>query len=283
MKVLVSLGKRLVARQVTVSPAEVSRRGTILSLFAVAIRVLESNLQLASKEASLSGANVILSVIEAGGFGKFTFLDPYCHGGRGRFRLFFPPEFNVKEMRPPGMDTSGKTKYPVLFKVYGNPPDGLGSRAHIRHMFSRSIFTSSGAPTSQMVTNRYQRGWDDYVVGHMRYVVVVVDGRGSNYKGRKLRNPVRGRLGYWEPLDQVSAARYESLVSSRGVFSSELPSHAHRHILCFLFRRRRRHPLSLLQNLGEEALRGSETYRNLGVGAFESRFHLHRQHVYLGR
>lgn len=169
------------------------------------------------------------------------------------------------------MDTSGKTKYPVLFKVYGNPPNDLGSRAHAGHMFSRSIFTSSGAPTSQMVTNRYQRGWDDYVAGHMRYVVVVVDGRGSNYKGRKFRNPVRGRLGYWEPLDQVSVARYGSLVSSSGVFSPELPPHAHRQFFCFLFRCRR-HPLSFLQDLGEEALRGSETYRNMGVGASEFRF-----------
>ena len=37
---------------------------------------------------------------------------------RDRFHYF--PEFNVKEMRPPGMDTSGKTKYPVLFGVYEN-------------------------------------------------------------------------------------------------------------------------------------------------------------------
>ncbi len=31
-----------------------------------------------------------------------------------------PPlaEFNVKEIRPPRMDDSGRTKYPVLFRVY---------------------------------------------------------------------------------------------------------------------------------------------------------------------
>lgn len=27
-------------------------------------------------------------------------------------------EFNVKEIRPPRMDDSGRTKYPVLFRVY---------------------------------------------------------------------------------------------------------------------------------------------------------------------
>jgi hypothetical protein len=28
-------------------------------------------------------------------------------------------ELNVKEMRPPGLDESGRVRYPVLFKVYG--------------------------------------------------------------------------------------------------------------------------------------------------------------------
>jgi dipeptidyl aminopeptidase B len=28
------------------------------------------------------------------------------------------PELNVKEIRPPQMDDSGRTKYPVLFRVY---------------------------------------------------------------------------------------------------------------------------------------------------------------------
>ena len=35
----------------------------------------------------------------------------------------------------------------------------------------------------------------------------MVDGRGTGYKGRKLRNPVKGNLGYWETVDQVNAAR----------------------------------------------------------------------------
>jgi len=34
-----------------------------------------------------------------------------------------------------------------------------------------------------------------------------VDGRGTGYKGRKLRNPVKGNLGFWETKDQVNAAR----------------------------------------------------------------------------
>ncbi|KAF8141399.1 dipeptidyl aminopeptidase [Boletus edulis] len=91
-------------------------------------------------------------------------------------------ELNVKEMRPPKMDDSGRTKYPVLFFVYGGPE-------------------------SQKVHVEYQRDWHDYLVCTLQYVVVVVDGRGTGFKGRRLRNPVRYNMGFWETLDQINAAR----------------------------------------------------------------------------
>ncbi len=91
-------------------------------------------------------------------------------------------ELNVKEMRPPRMDDSGRTKYPVLFRVYGGP-------------------------FSQLVDLRYQRDWHDYVVCGLSYIVVTVDGRGTGFKGRKLRNIVKGNLGFWETRDQVNAAK----------------------------------------------------------------------------
>ncbi|KAG9313219.1 dipeptidyl aminopeptidase [Chiua virens] len=91
-------------------------------------------------------------------------------------------EFNVKEMRPPKMDDSGRTKYPVLFLVYGGPG-------------------------SQKVNVQYNHDWHDYLVCTLQYVVVVVDGRGTGYKGRQLRNPVRYNMGFWETLDQINAAR----------------------------------------------------------------------------
>ncbi|KAI1783126.1 Alpha/Beta hydrolase protein [Ganoderma leucocontextum] len=90
---------------------------------------------------------------------------------------------NVLEMRPPRMDDSGRTKYPVLFRVYGGPG-------------------------SQMVDVRFQHDWHDYVVSELQYIVVVVDGRGpTGFKGRKLRNPVKNNLGRWETRDQVNAAK----------------------------------------------------------------------------
>lgn len=34
-------------------------------------------------------------------------------------QIFFRAELNAVELRPPHMDASGRTKYPVLFRVYG--------------------------------------------------------------------------------------------------------------------------------------------------------------------
>lgn len=55
---------------------------------------------------------------------------------------------------------------------------------------------------------KFTRDWHDYLVCGLNYIVVVVDGRGTGFKGRKLRNPVKGNLGYWETIDQINAARY---------------------------------------------------------------------------
>ncbi|KAK0457452.1 dipeptidyl peptidase IV N-terminal region-domain-containing protein, partial [Desarmillaria tabescens] len=91
-------------------------------------------------------------------------------------------EMNVKEFRPPNMDESGETKYAVLFHVYGGPD-------------------------SQSVHKKFERGWNEYLACTMRYVVVIVDGRGTGAKGRAMRNVVKGRLGRWETEDQIAAAK----------------------------------------------------------------------------
>ncbi|KAJ3001489.1 hypothetical protein NUW54_g6389 [Trametes sanguinea] len=91
-------------------------------------------------------------------------------------------ELNVLEMRPPRMDDSGRTKYPVLFRVYGGPG-------------------------SQMVDNRFSIDWHAYLVTELQYIVVVVDGRGTGFLGRALRNPVKNNLGRWETVDQINAAK----------------------------------------------------------------------------
>ncbi|KAI0071164.1 dipeptidyl aminopeptidase [Panus rudis PR-1116 ss-1] len=91
-------------------------------------------------------------------------------------------ELNVREIRPPRMDLSGKTKYPVLFQVYGGPG-------------------------SQQIRHSYNIDWHHFIACSHKYIVVTVDGRGTGFKGRKLRNPVKDNLGHWETVDQINAAK----------------------------------------------------------------------------
>ena len=91
-------------------------------------------------------------------------------------------ELNVVEIIPPGIDTSGRKQYPVLVSVYGGPG-------------------------SQMVSNKFERDWHDYLACEKKYIVIMVDGRGTGYKGRQLRNPVMDNLGRYEVMDQIAAAR----------------------------------------------------------------------------
>ncbi|GAA5909754.1 hypothetical protein JCM6882_002665 [Rhodosporidiobolus microsporus] len=91
-------------------------------------------------------------------------------------------EVNAMELRPPMMDTSGKTKYPVLFQVYGGP-------------------------NSQLVSPKFQRDWHHYLCTALGYVIVRVDGRGTGFRGRKFRTTVRGRLGEVEARDVVETGR----------------------------------------------------------------------------
>ena len=51
------------------------------------------------------------------------------------------------------------------------------------------------------------RDWHYYLACSLNYIVVAVDGRGTGFKGRQLRNPVKGDLGFWETKDQINAAR----------------------------------------------------------------------------
>ena len=137
---------------------------------------------------------IIFSEIESDGYST-------CHIGITRTSLSYANylELNVKEIRPPQMDDSGRTKYPVLFRVYVTYEG-----------YTTGELTSScryGGPNSQLVNMMFSREWDHYVACDLQYIVVIVDGRGTGFKGRKLRNPVKSNLGFWETRDQVNAAR----------------------------------------------------------------------------
>ncbi|KAL1739557.1 dipeptidyl peptidase IV N-terminal region-domain-containing protein, partial [Schizophyllum fasciatum] len=92
-------------------------------------------------------------------------------------------DLNYREIRPPRMDDSGRTKYAVLFHVYGGP----------------------GSQTVDLRFAGYD--WNGYLACGPQYIVVAVDGRGTGFKGRGVRSVVKGDLGFWETQDQVSAAR----------------------------------------------------------------------------
>ncbi len=121
---------------------------------------------------------VLFSTIEIDGYGSCIALISY----HALFSLWNPFRNERQRNLSAEMDKSGKTKYAVLFHVYGGPD-------------------------SQLVHKKFERGWDEYLACTMRYVVVIVDGRGTGAKGRAMRNVVKGRLGYWETKDQIEAAK----------------------------------------------------------------------------
>lgn len=93
---------------------------------------------------------------------------------------------NAIEILPLNFDP--KLKYPVLFYVYGGPG-------------------------SQMVTKEFAVGFSQVVAAELNAVVVTVDGRGTGYNnynqrlGSKFKFTVRDRLGHFEPIDQIAAAK----------------------------------------------------------------------------
>lgn len=89
-------------------------------------------------------------------------------------------DLQLVERRPPHFDES--KEYPVLFFLYGGPG-------------------------SQLVDKKFNVDFQAYVASNLGYVVVTVDGRGTGFIGREARCIVRGHIGYYEALDQISTAK----------------------------------------------------------------------------
>ena len=100
------------------------------------------------------------------------------------------------------MDDSGKTKYPVLFQVYV-----ASICMHVGQPHRLCLTFRYGGPFSQQVDVKYGINFHHYLAATHKYIVVTVDGRGTGWKGRKLRNPVKDKLGYYETIDQINAAK----------------------------------------------------------------------------
>lgn len=88
---------------------------------------------------------------------------------------------NSYEILPNDYDETRKNYYPVFFYAYGGP-------------------------NSQQVLQTFSVGFNEVVASQLDAIVVVVDGRGTGFKGTKFRSLVRDRLGDYEARDQISAA-----------------------------------------------------------------------------
>ncbi|KAL1923496.1 uncharacterized protein VTP21DRAFT_8476 [Calcarisporiella thermophila] len=91
---------------------------------------------------------------------------------------------NAMEILPVGFDES--RKYPVLFRVYGGP-------------------------NSQLVAKTWTASdWHTYLASspNHQYIIVIVDGRGTGFKGKDFRKVVTKRLGELETIDQVNAGKH---------------------------------------------------------------------------
>lgn len=87
---------------------------------------------------------------------------------------------NAWQIKPQGFDAT--KKYPVVMMQYSGP-------------------------ASQRVTDTWRKRFGHYLAAQ-GYLVVCVDGRGTNARGREWRNATYMRLGVKEAEDQISAAKY---------------------------------------------------------------------------
>ncbi|CAI4507570.1 CFS_G0023670.mRNA.1.CDS.1 [Saccharomyces cerevisiae] len=88
---------------------------------------------------------------------------------------------NSYEILPNDFDETLSDHYPVFFFAYGGP-------------------------NSQQVVKTFSVGFNEVVASQLNAIVVVVDGRGTGFKGQDFRSLVRDRLGDYEARDQISAA-----------------------------------------------------------------------------
>ncbi|CAI4051534.1 hypothetical protein N7582_005223 [Saccharomyces uvarum] len=100
---------------------------------------------------------------------------------------------NSYEILPNDFDETLRDYYPVFFFAYGGP-------------------------NSQQVIKTFSVGFNEVVASQLNAIVVVVDGRGTGFKGQGFRSLVRDNLGDYEARDQISAA---SLYGSLSFVDSE--------------------------------------------------------------
>lgn len=74
------------------------------------------------------------------------------------------------------------------------------------------IMSQYSGPGSQEVRNRWKMDWE-YYYAQQGYIIVCVDGRGTGGRGKAFESVVYKRLGYYETLDQIAAAKHVASLS----------------------------------------------------------------------
>ncbi|CAR29745.1 hypothetical protein ZYGR_0AD04290 [Zygosaccharomyces rouxii] len=88
---------------------------------------------------------------------------------------------NALEILPNGFRANRKNYYPVFFYAYGGP-------------------------NSQQVLQTYSVSFLEVFASQLNAIIVIVDGRGTGFKGKEFRSVVRDKLGDYEAQDQIAAA-----------------------------------------------------------------------------
>nr|CAD7426094.1 unnamed protein product [Timema monikensis] len=88
----------------------------------------------------------------------------------------------VRLWLPPGLDTSGDTKYPMLVYVYGGP-------------------------NSNQINDAYTLSFGTYLATNRSIIYGLIDGRGSGLRGNKLLFSLNRKLGTVEIEDQIAVTR----------------------------------------------------------------------------
>uniref|UniRef100_A0A1I8JML9 Peptidase_S9 domain-containing protein n=1 Tax=Macrostomum lignano TaxID=282301 RepID=A0A1I8JML9_9PLAT len=93
-----------------------------------------------------------------------------------------PLEVNAKLLVPAQLNESHITKYPLLLKVYGGP-------------------------TAQMVTRRFELGWQHYMGSALHFITASVDGRGTGNRGSDFLFAIKSSFAGVELQDQMDALK----------------------------------------------------------------------------
>nr|CAD7585497.1 unnamed protein product [Timema genevievae] len=88
----------------------------------------------------------------------------------------------VRLWLPPGLDTSGDTKYPMLVYVYGGP-------------------------NSNQINDAYTLSFGTYLATNRSIIYGLIDGRGSGLRGNRLLFSLNRKLGTVEIEDQIAVTR----------------------------------------------------------------------------